>query len=203
LYQLQGRVSPPHVAVPVAVAAKMALIYLLYLKISGQFHISVGMLHLFGYDLPETNRRYLLASGITDLWRRINIYWKEFMAKVFYLPVYFRLRRKGELRAQMVATAVIYPVTWFLHAYQFFWVQGTFRVNFNDGLFWVILGSVGLTEVWVQSTRPKRPAPAGFAGRLQHAAGIAATFALMAVLWSLWSANSMAEWINFLRTGNV
>ena len=44
-------------------------------RVSGQFHVACGMLHLFGHALPETHRRYLLAESFTDYWRRINIYW--------------------------------------------------------------------------------------------------------------------------------
>jgi len=60
--------------------------YLLYMRVSGWFHVIVGMLHLFGYKLPETNRRYFLAHSFTDFWRRINIYMQDFMLKLFYYP---------------------------------------------------------------------------------------------------------------------
>jgi len=44
----------------------MLATYLLYLRISGQFHLVIGMLYLFGFSLPETHHRYLLAAGFTD-----------------------------------------------------------------------------------------------------------------------------------------
>ena len=69
--------------------------YLLYLRISGHFHLIIGILHLFGFYLPETNHLYLFASSFTDCWRRINTYWTEFMKKIFYFPVFVRLRRRG------------------------------------------------------------------------------------------------------------
>ena len=69
--------------------------FALYLRISGQFHLIIGILHLFGFNLPETHHLYFLASSFTDLWRRINIYWKDFMIKVFYYPTYFRIRQWG------------------------------------------------------------------------------------------------------------
>ena len=78
--------------------------FLLYVRISGQFHLVIGMLHLFGFNLPETHHRYLLASSFTDFWRRINIYWKDFMMKVFYYPAFFRLRRLGDTKALVLAT---------------------------------------------------------------------------------------------------
>ncbi|HUG11057.1 MAG TPA: hypothetical protein VMM36_08585, partial [Opitutaceae bacterium] len=56
--------------------------FLLYLRVSGQFHLIVGLLHLFGFRLPETHRFFFLAPSFTEFWRRINIYWKDFMMKV-------------------------------------------------------------------------------------------------------------------------
>ncbi|MEP6835581.1 MAG: hypothetical protein ABJB74_19500, partial [Gemmatimonas sp.] len=63
--------------------------FLLYLRVSGQFHVIVGMLHLFGFGLPETHKLFLLSSSFTDFWRRINIYWKDFMMKLVYYPSFF------------------------------------------------------------------------------------------------------------------
>jgi alginate O-acetyltransferase complex protein AlgI len=202
IYQLQGTFSPPAVSTAVAVMVKVVCSYLLYLRISGQFHIIAGMLCLFGYDLPEMNRRYLLANSINDFWRRVSIYWKDFMVKIFYFPAYFKMRRKGELRAQLLATVLVFLVTWFLHAYQFFWLQGKFHVTYTDSLFWLILGSLVVAEVWYTATHKKRPRETGWAPRVRNALHVAATFTLIAVLWSMWSSNSLTEWFDFLRTGN-
>ena len=81
------------------VAEFMVATYLLYLHVSGQFHLIVGLLHMFGFNLPETHHRYLLASSFTDFWRRINIYWKDFIMKLFFYPAFFALKRIGTLRA--------------------------------------------------------------------------------------------------------
>ena len=201
IYQLEARVVPPNVAVSTAVVTRIILVFLLYVQISGQFHIIVGMLHLFGFDLPETNRKYLLSHSFSDLWRRINIYWKDFMVKICYLPVYFKLRRGGELRAQIVATISVFLTTWILHSYQFFWLQGKFRMTTNDTLFWSILGVLVLGNVLIEAKRKKRLPKTGWAPRAQEAAQIIATMSVFMVLWSLWSFNNLAEWIHFLKTG--
>ncbi len=70
----------------------LAANYALYLRVSGQFHLITGLLHLFGFNLPRTHHLYFLATSFTDIWRRINIYWKDFMQKVIFFPVFFRLR---------------------------------------------------------------------------------------------------------------
>src|SRR5271165_1507791 len=203
IYQLQGRFSPPHVAVAAAVVAKVIGCYLLYLRVSGQFHIIAGMLCLFGYDMPETNHRYLLAHSINDVWRRMNIYWKEFMVKIVYLPAYFKLRRRGALRAELLSTILVIVATYFLHAYQFFWIKGRFLLSVNDTIFWIILGSVMMVNVWIEFRNRNRPPRVGWGARLQNAAKIAATFAFLALLWSMWSADSLTEWFYFLRSGNI
>ena len=71
--------SPTEVQTLGQVAQYMVGTYLLYLRISGQFHLIIGILCLFGYNLPETHHLYYLASSFNDYWRRINIYWKDFM----------------------------------------------------------------------------------------------------------------------------
>jgi alginate O-acetyltransferase complex protein AlgI len=203
IYQLQGRFSPPQVPVTTAVVVKIISCYLLYLRVSGQFHIIAGMLCLFGYDMPETNHLYFLAHSINDIWRRINIYWKDFMVKIVYFPAYFKLRRKGALRAELLSTLLVVVATYLLHAYQFFWLKGRFRLSGNDALFWTILGSVMIVNAWVEYRNRQRPPRVGWGSRLQNAVQVAATFAFMALLWSMWSADSLTEWLYFLRTGNI
>jgi hypothetical protein len=202
IYQWQSRFSPPTVSVAVAVIVKVISTYLLYLKVSGQFHIIAGMLCLFGYDMPETNRRYFLARGINDSWRRINIYWKDFMVKIVYFPAYFKLRKLGTLQAELLGTTLVIIVTWFLHAYQFFWLKGQFRVTATDSLFWTILGSCMLVNVWFENKHKKRLPVAGWRGWLKYGLQVAATFSFMALLWSMWSSDNIADWLYFLRTGS-
>jgi hypothetical protein len=86
--------------------------YLLYLRISGQFHLIVGMLGLFGFNLPETNRLYLLASGFSDYWRRINIAGRT-SGEVF-LPRP-SASASHPTRGLVPATAYVFAVTWALH----------------------------------------------------------------------------------------
>ena len=66
------------------------------------------MLHLFGFNLPETHHLYFLASSFTDFWRRINIYWKDFMMKVFYYPVVLRAAQARRDRGAVIATALVF-----------------------------------------------------------------------------------------------
>jgi D-alanyl-lipoteichoic acid acyltransferase DltB (MBOAT superfamily) len=163
------------------------------------------MLHLFGFQLPETHHHYLLATGFTDYWRRINIYWKDFMVRVVFNPVVFRLRRRSQPMALAAATACVFLATWLLHAYQSFWLRGTWGFGVPDALFWGILGVLVLVNVQVDARRPRARAPKGARETPRQAAAraarVAGTFATIALLWSLWSSPSVGAWLAMLRRG--
>ena len=168
--------------------------FLLYLHVSGQFHLIVGILHLFGFRLPETHRLYYLASSFTDFWRRINIYWKDFMMKLVYYPSFFRLRRFGGTVALIGATLIVFVITWLLHSYQWFWLRGDFPIETPDLLFWGILGVL----VIINALREARRGRDRSLGTRKWSASLAirtvATFTTICILWSLWSAESIGEW---------
>jgi alginate O-acetyltransferase complex protein AlgI len=185
--------------------------YLLYLQVSGQFHMACGMLHLFGFQLPETHHNYLLATGFTDYWRRINIYWKDFMVRLFFNPVVFRLKRWPQPAALAVATLVVFLATWLLHAYQSFWLRGSWGFTVPDALFWGILGLLVLVNVQLDARRsaqrpsargPSSPAMWPTAGAiLVRTCKVAGTFTMVALLWSLWSSPSLSEWLDMVHRG--
>lgn len=177
----------------------LLLTFLLYLRVSGQFHIIAGLLHLFGYDLPETNHKYLLSRSLMDFWRRINIYWRDFMVKIVYFPIYFRLRKRNELRAQVLATTAVFVVTWALHSYQAFWLRGAFVFTWPDTIFWAILGAAVVASVWRDARKPGRPAATGWRGRATNAISVLATGLFIISIWSLWSAPSVSAWLDLMR----
>jgi len=125
------------------------------------------------------------------------------MVKIVYLPAYFKLRRRGALRAELISTMLVVAATYFLHAYQFFWLKGKLRLTVNDALFWLILGSLMMVNVWIEFRNRNRPIRPGWGLRFRTALQIAATFAFVALLWSMWSADSLTEWFHFLRSGNI
>jgi hypothetical protein len=164
------------------------------------------MLHLFGFQLPSTHNHYLLATGFTDYWRRINIYWKDFMVRLFFNPVAFRFKRWPKPLALALATTSVFLATWFLHAYQSYWLLGTWGFTAPNALFWGILGVLVLVNVQLDARRSANRSSA------QHARSalceftvrgfkIAGTFTVVASLWSLWSSSSLAAWLGIVRRG--
>jgi len=177
--------------------------YLLYLRISGSFHLIVGLLHLFGFNLSETHHRYLLSASFTDFWQRINIYWKDFMTKLFFYPAYFRLKDRLTPAGALVASTVfVFAVTWLLHSYQWFWLRGSFPLTWQDAVFWSTLALLVVGKMLHDQRRGRRRrlrpprhtwrTAAGVAGRT------AATFCAIVLLWSVWNAGSFGEWLALL-----
>jgi hypothetical protein len=175
----------------------MVGMYLVYLRVSGNFHLIVGLLHLFGFNLPETHHLYFLATSFTDLWRRINIYWKDFVMKLFFYPTHFALRKIGTLRAMSVAMLATFLATWLLHSWQWFWIRGVPLFTWKDFSFWVILGILVLVTALYEATRGRQrtltPSRVTLRQRLMLGLQAAGMFSVMCVLWTFWTCQSWAE----------
>ncbi|MEO5579112.1 MAG: SGNH/GDSL hydrolase family protein [Gemmatimonadaceae bacterium] len=177
--------------------------WLLFLHVSGLFHLAIGILCLFGFDLPETNRLYFLASSPNEIWRRANIYWKDFMMKVFYYPVYKPLQKRlGLALSLIIATLGVFLATWGLHSYQWFWILGKFPFDAVDAAFWTIFAALVLANtLWALKPRKKRPLGADSwspSGAVIHTLKIMGMFMLMSVMWSWWSTRDTGAWLSIL-----
>jgi hypothetical protein len=192
-------IAPEDVTNTVELVRYMISNFALYLQISGQFHLIVGLLLMFGFNLPETHHLYFLATSFTDLWRRINIYWTGFMMKVFFYPTYFKIKQWGATISLVVATAFVFFLTWFFHAYQWFWLRGSFLLTAPDILFWFILACLVVVNTIYEAKRGRKRTLGQGVWTLKDIAGqalrSAGTFTVMAVLWSLWSSDSIRDWI--------
>jgi hypothetical protein len=182
----------------------MVSAYLLILRLSGILHLSMALICLFGYDLSPVFNYYFLGSSFTDLWRRINTYWRNFMQKVFFYPFYFRIRKILGHWALPIATGIMFVFTWFFHNYQFFWLRGGYTFSDNDSLFWFILGSsITLNVAWLDyRARKRRSTKISEIGKYaKQSFFILFCFSFMSFLWSLWSSESIAAFNETLKRG--
>lgn len=181
----------------------------LYLRLSGQFHIMTGMLHLFGFHLSETHRLYFLASSFTDYWRRVNIYWKDFMVKIFFYPLFVRIKRLGVKGSVITATSVVFFLTWALHPVQFFWIRGSFPMKDNDMLFWALLcvlvciGAVRELNTVGRDRKTVAVQNVSWSGSLRKAGYAAVVFLGITILWSIWSSDNLAQWVDLWRNASI
>ncbi|MCB0571986.1 MAG: hypothetical protein KDC66_19605 [Phaeodactylibacter sp.] len=180
----------------------MVASYALIVRLAGIFHFSAGVICLFGFYLPPTFDHYFFANSFSDLWRRVNIYWRDFVTKVFYFPIYFRLKRYGPLFGLVGSVLVVFFINWFLHAYQWFWIRGFFPLTVQDTAFWGLFGILVAANSVLQSKRRSnqpRPGTFSWAYALRNAFQILGIFTFMIVLWSFWTSQSIREWWSMMR----
>ena len=175
--------------------------FLLILRLSGQFHLVIGVLLLFGFDLPRIMNRYWHASSFTDFWRRANIYWRDFMQRVVFYPIYFRLRHWPATASLLLATGVVFFITWALHGYQWFWIRGSYSTSGPDILFWSVFGVVvAANTLYDARAAARKTATAGldrsFRQLALHTLRIMGVFSVICLLWSIWISSSLAEWVS-------
>lgn len=175
--------------------------YALIVRLAGIFHFSVGVICLFGFELPPTFKHYFFANSFSDLWRRINRYWRDFVMKIFYYPIYFKLKHLGLVPAIGLSVLLTFVVNWFLHAYQWFWIKGGVLFTVQDISFWAIFGiAVAGNSVYLATNKRKKKAETSI--RVQailQVLQVMGIFSFMAFLWSWWTAPSPAEWWSFLQ----
>jgi hypothetical protein len=184
-------------------AQYVGALFLGLLKLAGQFYLIVGILHLFGFHLPDPYHRFLLSSTFADIWRRNNIPLKDYMQKLVYFPSFFKLRGLGRTQATLIALALVFVLSWALHSFAWFWVLGYPLLTATDVAFWAAMGVLVCASTLsdLKTTGPRRrlaPWDARLAlGRLRAMVGLAA-------LWAMWSGESLREFVDLLgAAGNA
>lgn len=192
--------SPSEVVDVSSLALFVLTSYALLLRISGQFYLSVGIISLFGFDLPAIFHNYYFATGFSDVWRRTYVYWKDFITKVFYYPIYFRLKKWGIRLATVISLVLVFFVTWILHSYQFFWLKGNFPLTAVDGIFWgifaVALSVDSLLQLRDSKTKHLGPKQWNFGSALRRSIQWALCLSAICLMWSFWQSSTVEEWLN-------
>jgi hypothetical protein len=102
----------------------------------------------------------------------------------------------------VIATIVVFAITWLLHAYQWFWLRGEILLTWPDALFWAILGTFVTLNLLLEGRTPSR-APSKMRKILLEPAKIAGTFCVIVTMWSLWNATSLPEWFDLITWRQV
>ncbi len=163
----------------------------------GILSFSVGILRLFGYNLPDIFNYMFLASSFSDLFRRINIYWKSFLMKICYYPSYFKLRKIFPNNALVLSALITFFFTWFFHIYQWIWITGSNPIRLTSILYWGIFGTLATMSMLLENKKAKISKT--FKGCLIHAAKVVAVFLSIALLYSMWTNTTLEEWWAIIR----
>jgi hypothetical protein len=181
----------------------MTCSYALILRLSGLFHFIIGLLCMFGLNLPPIFNNYLLATSFVNMWRRINVYWREFMIKIFFYPIMFKYKKIITKHLLATTMLTVFFITWAMHNYQWFWIRGYFPLTPMDILFWATLGiCITVNSVWIDKTIGKERKQ--YSNAILYPLSILkmmGIFLFMSVMWSLWGSNSLQEWFFLLSKG--
>lgn len=175
--------------------------YLTVIRLVGLLSLSVGMLRLFGFNLPKIFNHMFLATSLVDLFRRINIYWRDFLTKVIYYPIYFRLRKIAPASAVTISVMITYFFTWFFHVYQWFWVLGSDPLRENSFIFWGVFGVVATVNSLSNQVGAKSELVPNITYSFIYIGKVLSTFLLMSMLYSMWVSPSFDAWLKLLVIG--
>jgi hypothetical protein len=191
--------SPSDVVNAKTLAIYLITSYALLLRICGQFSLALGIVCLFGFQLPPIFHRYYLATGFSDMWRRTYIYWKDFLTKLFYYKFYFGLKKWGIEIASTLSLLMVFLITWILHSYQFFWLKGKFPITLVDGIFWSVFGLAVTVDSLLQlkkSNQKSLQVPEwNFRTAAKRSLHWFLFFSAMCLFWSFWGSSTIREWV--------
>ena len=121
--------------------------------------------------------------------------------KLFYYPIFLRLRGWGMTRAMIAATLITFVITWALHSYQWFWLRGTFPFHPQDMLFWGLLAVlVTANSLYEEKYGRKRKglskkSALSLGEALEKSVKVTTVFIVICLLWSFWTSSSIEQWL--------
>jgi hypothetical protein len=174
--------------------------YSLIFRLSGLFYLAMGFLQIFGFNLPNIFNHVYFASGFPDLWRRVNLYWRAFMIRVFYYPIVFKFKKQNQEVVVGLCTLLMFGFTWLLHSWQWYWIKGSYYFYPTDMIFWFTLGIfVSVNAVRSLNKLNENTSAIKQENHFLKAAKIVLMFFSMSLLWSLWTASSVTEFFYISR----
>ena len=182
--------------------------YTLILRISGIFHFIVGLLCMFGFNLPQLFDNYFTATSFVDLWRRINIYWRDFVLKIFFYPIMFQYKKKIKKNLLAVTMMTVFVITWLLHGYQLFWITGHFPIKLIDIVFWMTIGTcITINSVIIErkslSGRVEIPIQNNLKNYFVKIIKMMGMLLFMSFMWSLWKSRTFEDWLFLFSKGKI
>ncbi|MBN8693737.1 MAG: hypothetical protein J0L69_11105 [Bacteroidetes bacterium] len=183
----------------VAVLFKLTVL----IKICGLFMFSLGFLTMFGIDLPSAFGFFPLAAGFRDYWKDVNRYWRDFLLKLIYYPLYFKLRKTNWPFKTFSVVIVTFLFSSFFHFYQLYLSSGYFHLKLNDIVYWMCLGFlVYWSNIRFEKTFNKNDGVIHEPGLLKRSLNVLLVQSVMSFLFFLWNCNSLSEFFFFLKKGN-
>ncbi|KHK01876.1 MBOAT family O-acyltransferase [Desulfovibrio sp. TomC] len=154
-------------------AGVLAYTFQIYFDFSGYSDMAIGLALLFKIELPVNFDSPYKSRSIVEFWRRWHITLSWFLRECLYIPL--GGNRHGALRqyANLLATMLLGGL-WHGAGYGF-----------------ILWGGAHGLALAVTHAVTRRAGPGGESGRTAHLAAVAATFALTALAWVLFRAETL------------
>ena len=184
----------------------MVVNYSLIIRLSGVFHFMIGLVCMFGFNLPPIFNNYFTATSFVDLWRRINIYWRNFILKVFFYPMMFRYKKIMKKNLLAFTMMTVFFITWIMHSYQLFWITGVVSIRSIDVIFWMVIGacittnSVLIEKETLAEDREEKP-QSDLKKYFMNIIRMMGMFLFMSVMWSLWNTRTLQDFLFIVSKG--
>ena len=184
----------------------MVVNYSLIIRLSGVFHFMIGLVCMFGFNLPPIFNNYFTATSFVDLWRRINIYWRNFVLKIFFYPTMFRYKKIMKKNLLAFTMMTVFAITWIMHSYQLFWITGVVSIRSIDVIFWMVIGacitanSVIIEKQTLAEYKEEKPV-SDLRKHFMKIIRIMGMFLFMSVMWSLWNTRTLEDWLFIVSKG--
>ncbi len=132
----------------------------------GIVHFKVGLWRVCGYRVDPYFDKPFLATNLVAFWSRFTFHYREFLARAFYYPVFFRCFKRHRRLRILVATlaaATIGNLVWG-HVTERLFYRGLAWHHVPDQLatwpYFLLLGlGIGLSELWLVRKRRRRRKP--------------------------------------------
>ncbi len=175
--------------------------YTMVIKATGLLILGLSFVYMFGFDMPPLFGNFFIATSFNNYWQRVNIYWKDFIVKIVYYPLYFKYRKKlKNVTTICILLAVL--SSWVFHVYQKFWLSGTISMQVQDFLYWFILAVLVAVDLYILGRNTKKGADANsLKTHIIKSGGFVIVFLTMLVLWLLWNAGSISTFTFIMSEG--
>lgn len=172
-------------------------------KLVGVFIFSIGFLSMFGVNLPSSFGFFPLASTFRDYWKDVNRFWRDFILKIIYYPLFFKLKKSRFPGKGFILILVTFMTSCFFHFYQLYWSTGYFKFKMTDVLYWFLLGLLvfysgyRFEKLMKQMPRTEN----GFITLFKLSLSVLFVQVVMNVLFFVWTTESVGEVVFLMRQG--
>lgn len=173
-------------------------------KLVAVFIFSIGFLSMFDINLPSSFGFFPLASSFRDYWKDVNRFWRDFILKIIYYPLFFKLKKSKFTGKGVLLIVITFLSSCFFHFYQLYWSTGYFKFKMTDVLYWLLLGFLVFYSGYrfEKSLKETPKSENGFISFIKVSLSVLFVQVVMNFLFFVWTTESVGEVLFILKQGS-